>query len=198
MSFTLNELKQLVTNELNESNLLLERDAYTQVVKALKGSRERIDTIGIMTAQNPKGEQAKPEFNKEQNKKLINYLRYLSLGHYHIGGKFAGVKEDSLIINNIDKETLMKLGKHFGQSAVIYGERISEDEVLFYYLDTESGESPTEPVSIILTEPDPKVTSREDMYSTVGKGKKKKKFVIPFFEDGYAHRKLETNERDIE
>lgn len=198
MSISLNELRDLVKQQLNESNLLLERDAYKQVIKALKGSRERINTIGIMTAQNPKGERADPEFNKQQNKKLSATLKQKKLGHYHIGGKFAGIKENSYVINNVDKQTLIKLGKLFDQSAVIYGKRIGEDEILFYYIDVESGESPTEPVSMVLTEPDPEVTSREDMYSMAGKGRKKKKFVIPFFEDGYAHRKLIPNETDSE
>lgn len=193
MSITLNELRKLVNETLQESNLLTERSAYARVVKSLRGAREKINSIGIMTAQNPNGNQESEEFNQKQNKKLIAYLRYLNLGHYRIGGKFSGTIEESFAINNVSKETMIKLGKHFGQESIIWGERIGPDEFLFYYIDSASGESPTEPVSMVLTEPDPAVTSRTDMYSTVGKGKKTKKFVIPFFQAGYAHRSSKQN-----
>lgn len=196
MSITLKELKSLVHEVLKESTLLTERSAYDRVVKALKGSREQINSVGIMTAQNPSGKKQSEEFNQKQNEKLIAYLRYMNLGHYRIGGKFAGTVEESFVINNVSKETMIKLGKHFGQESIIWGERIGPDEFLFYYIDSESGESPTEPVSMVLTHPDPAVTSRKDMYSTVGKGKKKKKFVIPFFEDGYAHRSSKPNKNE--
>lgn len=188
MSITLKELKSLVHEVLKESTLLTERSAYDRVIKALTGSRGQINSVGIMTAQNPNGEKESEEFNQRQNEKLIAYLRYMNLGHYRIGGKFLGTIEESFVINNISKETMIKLGKHFGQESIIWGERLGPDEFLFYYIDSASGESPTEPVSMVLTDPDPEVTSRKDMYSTVGKGKKTKKFVIPFFEDGYAHR----------
>lgn len=188
MSITLKELKSLVHEVIKENRLLTERSAYDRVVKALRGSREQINSVGIMTAQNPNGEKESEEFNQKQNQKLIAYLRYINLGHYRIGGKFAGTVEESFVINNVSKETMIKLGKHFGQESIIWGERIGPEEFLFHYIDSASGESPTDPVSMVLTDPDPEVTSRKDMYSTVGKGKKTKKFVIPFFEDGYAHR----------
>lgn len=193
MSITLIELRRLVKETLQETTLLTERSAYDRVVKALKGARRQINSIGIMTAQNPEGKKESEEFNQKQNEKLIAYLRYMNLGHYRIGGKFSGIDEESFAINNVSKETMIKLGKHFGQESIIWGERIGPEEFLFYYIDSASGESPTEPVSMVLTHPDPAVTSRKDMYSTVGKGKKKKKFVIPFFEDGYAHRSSKPN-----
>jgi len=194
LSITLNELRKLVKETLQESNLLTERSAYDRVVKALKGERNNINSVGIMTAQNPDGQKQSEEFNQKQNEKLIAFLRYMNLGHYRIGGKFAGAEEESFAINNVTKETMIKLGKHFGQESIIWGERIGPDEFLFHYIDSASGESPTEPVSMVLTHPDPAVISRKDMYSTVGKGKKTKKFVIPFFEDGYAHRNFKQKD----
>jgi len=185
MSITLNELKKLV----KETYLQEVRNPYDRVVKALKGARGSINSIGIMTAQNPNGVKAPEEENKKINEEFVKDLRDKGYGYYHIGGRFEGVDEDSFVINNIDKKTLLSFAVKYNQASVIYGERISDDEFLFYYLDSSSGESPTDPVSMVLTHPNPEVTSRKDMYSSVNKGKAMKKFVIPFFEDGYAHKK---------
>ena len=174
-------MKKLLENwrrfqSLNEGRTL------PQILHTLMGKRENINTVGILTAENPKGQQASPEFNKEENEKLKQDLKSMNLGFRQIRGSF-GSKENSFLIPNITRDEAVSLGRKYDQVSVIWGSK-QEDRVVFEYIESADGET-KQKRDVVLTGAE--VQSREDFYSQEPKGSEEKagKFLVPFFDDEY-------------
>lgn len=188
----INELRTLVKETVNERQRTLIEESldYTDIMNILSGERNAINTIGIMTAQNPNG--APPPGgraeNLQRNKDFIRDLRAERLGFRHIIGKF-GVEEDSLFIANISKSQIIEFGKKYQQEAVIFAQRVDDKSFDFQYIQSKSGQV-MDNKTIVL--PNEEIESRTDFYSAAGKGRKQRKFVIPFFEPDYN--KIDTTQ----
>ena len=172
-------MKKLLENwrrlqALNEARTL------PQILHTLMGGRENIKTIGILTAENPQGKKATPEFNKEAMENLMKDLRLMNLGFRRIRGSF-GSKENSLLVPNMTREEAVELGLKYDQESVIWGER-EDGKVVFQYIE---GSQTTQKRDVVLT--GEKIQSREDFFSQEPKGPEGKagKFIIPFFDDEY-------------
>ena len=181
----INELRALVKETINENQktLIQETLDYTDIMNILSGKRTVINTLGIMTAQNPNGAPppgGRPE-NLQRNKDFVMDLRAELLGFRHIIGKF-GVEEDSLFIANISKSQLIEFGRKYQQDAVIFAQRIDDKSFDFQYIESKSGQVMNNQTIVL---PHEEVQSRTDFYSAAGKGSKQRKFVIPFFEPSY-------------
>lgn len=174
-------MKKLLENwrrlqSLNEARTL------PQILHTLMGGRENINTVGVLTAENPNGEQASQEFNQEAMEKLSQDLKSMNLGFRKIRGSF-GSKENSLLIPNITRDEAVTLGKKYNQVSVIWGEK-QDDKMIFHYIESADGET-KQKRAVVLTGSD--IQSRGDFYSQEPKGSESEagKFVIPFFDDEY-------------
>ena len=142
--------------------------SFAKIVKTLRGDIPHINQLGIMTAQNPLEQQYTLQNNDLRNKKLISILDNMNLKYYSIVPQMIMVKlnniENSFMIPHISKEELINLGAQFGQMAVIWGEKQTNDEksyVRFEYIDTPEKEMPINPTSyrtsytsdIVISEP---------------------------------------------
>lgn len=164
--------------------LSLREATFPHIRTSMLGLKPNIDTLGIMTAENPDGKKRPPEFNNNRNKLLLQDLRSLGYGPIKIGGSF-GAKENSFLIPNIKSEDLVSLGKKYGQESVIFGEKnTNQDGEIFmkwYYIEG-SNIIQTRDVSLSNTmKSGEKIQDREDFYSS----HKGRKFLIPFFEKDY-------------
>ena len=157
-------------------SFLTEKRDFSSLINTLAAERENIKTIGMVTAENPMGQQVTPEENKERNEKLESALRQMNLGYRKIRGKF-GNYENSFLIPNIKKEEIIELGNRFEQKSVIWGERV-QDKFVFSYIE---GDTTIEQRDVVLFGSD--VQKRDDLYSQSSKGPEK--FVIPFFDEDY-------------
>jgi len=157
-------------------SFLTEKRDFSSLINTLAAQRENIETIGMMTAENPMAKQATPEENKEHNKNLESALRQMNLGYRKIRGKF-GNYENSFLIPNITKEEIIELGKRFKQEAVIWGER-AQDKFVFSYIE---GDTTIQQRDVVLFGSD--TQEKDDFYSQSSKGPEK--FVIPFFDEDY-------------
>ena len=171
-----------IINEWRNFTVLNEGRSLPQILHTLMGGRESIQTVGILTAENPRGEQASAEFNKEANDKLMGDLRDMNLGFRRIRGSF-GSKEDSLMVPNITREEVVRLGRKYDQVSVIWGSK-QDDGMVFEYIESADGET-KQKRNVVLTGDD--VQSREDFYSQEPKGPEAEagKFLVPFFDDEY-------------
>lgn len=190
MSITVNDLKSLIREVLeeNKKKVVINESGLTRVINIARGAVPSIKSVGIMTAQNPNGQQATPKFNREANKKLeADISKY---GFMKIEGKFD-VEEKSYLINNISREDLIALGKKYGQVSVIYGaiqqkepdKKNNEDEdenkhFVFEYIESETG-SVGDTREVILTSD--QVQNQTNFYSMING----RKFIIPFFDPNY-------------
>jgi len=158
--------------------LLSEATDFMNTINTLVAKRENIDTIGMMTAENPQAQETSPKDNARLNADLEKELRGMNLGYRKIRGKF-GNKENSFLIPNISKDEIIELGKKYNQESVIWGQKL-DNKFVFEYIECATGET-TNTRDVVLYDED--IQAREDFYSQSKKGPKK--FVIPFFDDEY-------------
>ncbi len=97
---------------LNEWNkfILKEVSQFRDIIRILTGDRQNIQSIGIMTPENPGAQQLSIEDNNQLIEDFIRKLRKMNLGYKKIRGKFDN-KERSFIIPNISREEMVQLGK---------------------------------------------------------------------------------------
>lgn len=162
-----------------------------RVRRIMFGDVPNIRTIGIVTAQNPQGKPPWPDNdiesgreNRYRKQSLEEYLRIRNFGPVRIKGKF-GVHEDSVLIPNITREELVKIGRWFEQEAVIWGQKgIDQYKNPFFsfeYIDTQTGKTQsTRSVHIGSSD----VQGRDDYYTMIAG----RKFIIPFFDDPHARK----------
>jgi hypothetical protein len=146
---------------------------FPRIARAIKGNVESISSIGIMSAENPMGEKASKEYNDYMQSKLKSVLREKNYGFHEVLGKY-GNYENSIIIPNISKNLMMHLCQQFNQESVIWGERVDDKTIKFYFINNDGAIADT--VEEVFLGID--AQSREDFYTWV----KGRKFYIPFFE----------------
>jgi len=157
----------------------LEEGGYSKLVRAVAGLEPNINSIGIITAENPLAKKLSSEENKQRNKNLASDLRSLGYGFYQIKGKF-GNYEHPFAIPNITKADILKLGTKYEQEAIIYVEKTTTGSVA--EMIQTSGGNYNEMSRVVL----PLADDVEDFYS-IYKGRK---FSIPFFDDMFKKKAL--------
>lgn len=111
----------------NWNKFLTEKKDFSNLMNILGARRENIDTVGMMTAENPQAQPLSEEENEKLNKQLEQDLRDRNLGFKKIQGKF-GNYENSYLIPNITRDEIIELGRKFDQESVIWGKRKSSEE----------------------------------------------------------------------
>lgn len=185
----LSELKNLIQQEvsslfesLNEDALqeeYLDEGGYTKLVRSLAGMEPSIDSVGIITAENPKAQELPASENRERNKDLARELRNLGYGFYQVRGKYGNV-EKPFVIPNVSKDDVMKLGAQYDQDSIIYVEKTPEGSKA-ELIGTADNEYDIKSQVIL-----PLATDVTDFYSLY----KGRKFVIPFFDDVFQDKAL--------
>lgn len=170
------EVRQIV-GKLNEE--YLEEGGYTKLVRSLAGLEPSIDTVGIITAENPMAQKFSPKQNKLRNQELAEELRELGYGYYQVRGKYGNV-EKPLVVPNITKDDIMRLGSAYEQDSVIFVQKTPKGSIA--ELIETHGDNYSVKSRVIL----PLAQDVEDFYTTY----KGRKFVIPFFDDIFQDKAL--------
>ena len=173
-----------------KKNRLVE-SGFSRVRGMMLGLVPSVETIGIMTAENPNAEQLRSKQNKILNKSLMTDLRSMNYGPIPIGGSF-GQKENSFLIPNITRQDLAELGKKFSQEAVIWASKQSGSEGEFMRWEYMEGDNTVQTREVSMGSSD--IQGKEDYYSE----KKGRKFIIPFFDPEYESAKQTKGGRSIE
>tara|TARA_R100001509_G_C4873421_1_gene217638 strand:+ start:893 stop:1645 length:753 start_codon:yes stop_codon:yes gene_type:complete len=185
-------VKSLI-REVKQQNYmnLINESGFTRVRQMMMGMAPAIDTLGIMTAENPGGVQADDKENKKLNKQFAGDLASMAYGFIPIEGSYGG-PENSFIIPNMTREDIVKLGKKYGQEAVIWGSKVTEEVgepyFTFEYIE---GDNTIQTRDVSLG--GATAQDKEDFYSS----KKGRKFYIPFFDDAYEGAKPADGGRKI-
>lgn len=114
---------------------------YNRVLEILKGKDPSVRTIGIMSGQNPMAKKSTDLDNKYLKKDLESDLSSAGLKYVRIGGKFAGIFEQSVLVINPSQSDLEKLNRKYGQWGFLWGEKFTiepgNDTMLFtmYQID---------------------------------------------------------------
>lgn len=156
--------------------ILKEYATYEDIMDILSGRKNDVETVGIMTAWNPKTTKTNEKENVRKQNRLKKELRKHGYNFIDIIGQFEST-EDSLLIINIPKQHLIHLGSSemFNQSSVIFGRKVGRKMVYEYLEDGVVQERK----NIVLGKDNEVVKTLKDYFSII----KNKRFKIPFFTD---------------
>ena len=95
-----------------------------------------IKQFGIMTSENPMGQESSSFDNERRLKRLQAVLKKEGYAFEDIKGRFFNNDENSLVIPNIDMRTLSNLASHedWPQHSFIYGKKDKIQEYIQVYL----------------------------------------------------------------
>jgi hypothetical protein len=194
MKLTRDFLKKLILEEMNPSLMNEEQLGLDEARTALKSQFEAGGpyTVAMLSAENPPN--PPPNWNNQaMMQELQQDMENQGLKYYPIMGQYFGVAEDSYLVVNAPKASIVWLGKKYLQDSVIWGEkqRAMADEgaganiyFRFLFIQCHPEEGPdaekytiTDEKDVILN--DASIQGRQDMFSRIGN----EKFVIPFFTD---------------
>ena len=171
---------------------IIKESGFARVRQMMMGLVPSVETLGVMTAENPNAEQMPSKQNKQLNQALVQKLREMNYGPIPIGGSF-GNKENSYMIPNITRSDLAALGQEFAQEAVIWASkqqgRDGNDLMRWEYME---GNQTVQTRDVSMGGSG--VQGKEDYYSEKGG----RKFVIPFFDPEYEKAQPTQGGREIE
>lgn len=169
--------------------ILREFATYEDVIDILTGKKNDVETVGIMTAWNPKTTKTNEKENVRAQNKLKKELRKHGYNFIDLVGQFEST-EDSLLIINIPKQHLIHLGssKKFNQSSVIFGRKVGRKMVYDYLVDGLVSERR----NVVLGKDDDAVKMLTDFFSII----KNKRFKLPFFEPEFDYPE-KTYKKDV-
>lgn len=172
----LREIKKLVSLV---KKAYLKESGFSRLRQIMLGQVPSVDTVAILTAENPGGEKAESGANKKLMKQFKGDLRDSEHGYTDIAGKF-GSKENSLMIMNISRDDTIEMGQKYNQYAVIWGNKLrADDDEPFFRFEYIEGTKTIQTRDVSLS--GKSVEDRDDYYSE----KRGRKFIIPFFDDKY-------------
>ena len=183
---------------LHEKEVNLSLDDVLVMLQDLN-PRSSLQRIGILTAENPRGESADEASNSKRMSNLRSTLDSMGLDYVELAGKY-GTEETSYFILNIKKQDLIDLGKKYGQAAVIGGEKLIRNyregqtsvyfRLTYYQTEPDGSEEPAfGPQEYYAVDDRDVIVSgkvaqaAEDFFSAIGG----KKFQIPFFSKKPQH-----------
>lgn len=134
MKLTRDLIKQMVKEVLteNQSSMLLnekeKKPKYDRIIDALEGKTEGIDSVGLMSGQNPMAQAVSQQQNTQLKANLEERIAEMGLEMIRIGGVFAHHPEQSAMILNPTEEQMEVLCREFKQQAFVYGEKYPIDQ----------------------------------------------------------------------
>ena len=197
-------VKEVITENKKSSMLLMEAEVSLTVDEVMAklndpNRRAELQRVGIMTSENPRGQQSNLQTNRNGLEEFKRDLDQRGLDFVSLGGMY-GNPENSLFILNPTKQDIIDYGKKYGQSAVIFGQRLvrnyrpGQPSIYFRidYYQTEPDDPkapPFHPQEYYLVDSrdmmvaDASAQQRTDYYSEIGG----RKFFIPFFSSDPQH-----------
>ena len=195
MKLTSKKLNDLILEVMDEAK----RSKYDRVMSILRGEDPRINTIAIMSGQNPMAKKSNASDNEYLKRQLEAAAEDRRIKFIRVGGNFMGIFEQSvMLLNPPDKGVVDELNRQFTQWGFVWGEKMTieegNDKMVFtmYEVDYENDmgfrRAPgSEQVSQVM---DDELMQGDSDYSYIPKAgqsgpdsKVGKKFGIPLYEE---------------
>ena len=134
---------------LLESPYTLDEDReskYEKLMKMMKGKDPKVNTIGIMSGQNPMAKETSPEKNTQLKNELEEAVSSMGLPALRVGGLFEGLPEKSLLILNPSLDQMEELNRAFTQWGFVFGDKWNKkdpDSFIIFKLFEVDYDSPT-------------------------------------------------------
>jgi hypothetical protein len=117
MKLTTEKLKNLILEVLNEQG------KRQRVLDILLGQDPSVDTVAVMSGQNPMATAVGAGVNDRLQKELESELRSRGYEVERIGGIFGGISEKSVLIKNARMADMDELNRQFQQWGFVFGEK---------------------------------------------------------------------------
>ena len=125
MKLTSKKLNDLIQEVMDEAR----RSKYDRVMSILRGDDPMIDTIAIMSGQNPMAKQSSALDNEYLKRQLEAAAKAKGIKFLRVGGNFMGIFEQSvMLLNPPDKGVVDELNRQFKQWGFVWGEKITIEE----------------------------------------------------------------------
>ena len=124
MKLTTETLKNLIKEVIDESSdkgLL-----KTRIMAILRGADPDVDSVAIMSGQNPMATEVSKDTNKKLHRQILAKLDADNMQYEVVGGMFGGLPEKSVLILNPGKIYLDNLNRQFKQWGFVYGKKVFE------------------------------------------------------------------------
>ena len=200
MKLTKEVLKKLireVAEEKRKESMLLHEGSgrprklgkFKRVMQIIGPSENSFKGFGVMSAENPMGQQSSQFDNQRRMDQLKKAIKDQGKSFEEVKGKFFNNDENSLVIPDIDIKTMASLSSHkdWPQHSFIFGRKstIGDDIEVDYYMVELRYDDSYDMVGWEITNQrtsffkNADIQKRTDMFSQAGG----KKFYIPFFDD---------------
>ena len=150
---------------------------FARIKHTMMGGVDSVDSVGIVTAENPMAQKLSSEENNKLNNQLKQDIKNLSLGYQQIKGKYGNL-ENPYLIQNISKKQIIELGRKYNQESIVYGEKQKSDTRIFFkWLLISLFPTPEVDEITYMNLSGPEIDKSEDNFSMV----KGRKFLLPFY-----------------
>lgn len=167
---------KIIYSEYAENGIIDETSRRQKAIQSIQSRNHKIRTIGIISAENPMGQVASSEYNKNATEDLIKNLK---IGHYQyfiVKGMY-GSPEISVMVYNISIDDMLKLCYTYNQESMIFIDMTNGDDVSCQYWEGDDHNS-----KLKLQREEHRfidATDDNDFYTQISR---EFKFRIPFFE----------------
>ena len=156
---------------------------FARVRRIMMGQVPSINTVGILTAENPQAKKLSAKQNRARSQRLVRGLREMGYGPIPLKGMY-GIKETSYLVPNITRKDTTDAGKAFDQESVIWASRKRTGRKTYMNWQFIKGNKTIQTRDLSMSGTD--VQGRKDFFSE----KKGRKFAIPFFDERFEPRKF--------
>lgn len=117
MKLTSSKLKKIILE------VLAEQGKKDRVLDILLGQDPDVDTVAVMSGQNPMATSLGDTANDRLQKELESELKSRNYSLERIGGIFGGISEKSVLIKNAKMEDMDELNRKFKQWGFVFGKK---------------------------------------------------------------------------
>jgi hypothetical protein len=183
------EYTMILEHPLMESAKPRFKGKFKRVIDIIGPSDESMAGFGVMSAENPMGQQSSPFDNERRMKQLMDLLKQSDKKVEMIQGRFFNNDENSIVIPDVNIREMAgwSSNKDWPQHSFIFGkkEKLAEDVIVHYYFVELKYDDSYEMAGYQITDyrtsvfKNADIQQRSDMFSQAGG----KKFYIPFFDE---------------
>jgi len=202
MKLTKKALKGLIMEQMKKTTVIIEEPSveegrgrgsspgkFKRVMQILGPSDDSMKGFGVMSAENPLGQQSSAFDNERRMSQLKELLKSESKSFEEVQGRFFNNDENSLVIPDVDIRAMASYSgnKDWPQHSFIFGkkDKIGDDVHVHYYFVEMRYDDSYELAGYQITDyrtsifKNAEIQQRADMFSQAGG----KKFYIPFFDE---------------
>ena len=202
MKLTRKALKSLIKEEMQKTTVIIEEPSveegkgkgskpgkFKRVMQILGPSEDSMKGFGVMSAENPLGQQSSSFDNERRMTQLRDLLKADGKSFEEVKGKFFNNEENSLVIPDVDIRAMASYSgnKDWPQHSFIFGkkDKVGDDIHVHYYFVEMKFDDSYDLAGYDITDyrtsifKNAEIQQRTDMFSQAGG----KKFYIPFFDE---------------